>query len=221
MGVVFPLFASIVTGLVAHPLPSYGLDCALPVVVRAAVRDIHESWWNGPIGYGFVEGMGGEKSGDLPARVGRDPERRFDSDVYASNFQGPVAVQHPNLRQQWEWTAAGSGAVEVSQRSYPLMVARRCSANASTLPEVIVRVGEHDEWPLHNDGIGSFAVELNTCAEVLGSRRSGWTAVHRSEGKPHVAGSDASDIAYVDWLVWCYRCDSDSDCEDGIVWSAR
>lgn len=198
--------------------PSVGVECALPIVVRAAVRDIHESWLNGPVGYGFIEGMGSEKTGMLPITVGREPVRRFEIDVYASNFQGPVAVHHPNLRLQWEWTA--DGELEVSERSYPLVAARRCAANASTLPTVIVRVAEHDEWPLANDAVGAFAVDLAACHTVLSpTRRSGWSEIRRSDGQPYDRTDSTADVVFVDYVTWCYRCEGADDCEDAIVWS--
>ncbi len=198
--------------------PALAVDCALPIVVRAAVRDIHESWFNGPVGYGFIEAMGSEKTGTLPIAVGREPVRRFDVDVYASNFQGPVAVSHPNLRLQWEWTA--DGEPEVSERSYPLLAARRCAASASALPAVILRVAEHDEWPLANDAIGTFAVDLAACDSVLSpTSRSGWSEVRRSDGQPYDLTDSTADVVFVDYVTWCYRCEGTDDCEDGIAWS--
>ena len=129
------------------------VECALPVIVRSGVRDIHESWFNGPEGYAFIVEMGAEKVGDLPAEVGRDPVRRFDASVYASNFQGPILVRHAHLRPQWEWTAAGE--TQISDRSYPLLAARACVTGASTLPALTLHVAEHDEWPFANDPGGS------------------------------------------------------------------
>jgi len=215
-------FAALLSGLFVLLVGSRlsAVECALPVVVRSAVRDIHESWWNGPVGYGFIEGMGGEKTGRVPLEVGRAPVHRFDADVHASNFQGPVEVRHPDQRPQWEWTA--DGEVEVSERTYPLLVARRCSATAVALPAVTVRVAEHDEWPLRNDGVGAFAVELADCASVLSDdRASGWTAVRRSGGLRYGGSRGAADIEFVEYVIWCYRCQGERDCGDGIVWAAE
>jgi hypothetical protein len=197
--------------------PALGVECALPIVVRAAVRDIHESWFNGPVGYGFIEAMGNEKAGMLPITVGREPVRRFDTDVYASNFQGPVAVHHPNLRSQWEWTA--DGEPQESDRSYPLLAARRCAARAGALPAVIVRIAEHDEWPFANDAVGAFAVDLAACRAVLSAtRRSGWSEIQRSDGQAYDQTDSTADVVFVEYVTWCYRCEGPDDCEDAIVW---
>jgi hypothetical protein len=192
-----------------------GVSCALPVVLRAGVRDVHESPFNGPEGFAFVAEAGAEKTGELPARVGRDPVRTFDLDVYASNFQGPVLVRHPGLRPQWEWTADGS--LQVSDRSYPLVAAHACAAGASALPARTLHVDEHDEPPWRSDAVGAFTVELGACDAVLAAgRRSGWTAAQRSEGLPYDGDRGPQDVVFVEYVTWCYRCDGARDCRDGI-----
>jgi len=193
------------------------LECALPVVVRAGVRDIHESWFNGPEGYGFIVEMGAEKVGTLPVAVGREPTRHFDTTVYASNFQGPDLVLRPGLRPQWEWTAAGEA--QVSDRTYALLAARACAGSAAALPARILHVAEHDEWPLANDPVGAFTVELGRCQEVLSpTRASGWSTAQHSLGEGYGESGSARDVRFVDYVLWCYRCDKGDDCEDGIVW---
>ncbi len=195
------------------------VECALPVIVRSGVRDIHESWFNGPEGYAFIVEMGAEKVGDLPAEVGRDPVRRFDASVYASNFQGPILVRHAHLRPQWEWTAAGE--TQISDRSYPLLAARACVTGASTLPALTLHVAEHDEWPFANDPVGAFTVDLGRCREILSpTHASGWTSTQHSAGLSYAEDRDEKDVSFVDYVLWCYRCDAGKDCEDGIVWGA-
>jgi hypothetical protein len=193
-------------------------ECALPVVVRSALRDIQESWFNGPEGYAFIVEAGAEKTGTLPLEVGRDPVLRFDAAVYASNFQGPILVRHPDLRPQWEWTADGES--QVSERSYPLLAARACAESASVLPVITLHVDEHDEWPWVNDPLGAFAVDLARCREVLSeTRKAGWTSRQHSDGLPYagVMGG-ARDVEFVEYLLWCYRCDTGSRCDEGIAW---
>lgn len=201
------------------PAPVGAVECALPVVVRSALRDIHESWLNGPEGYAFIVELGAEKIGNLPVEVGRDPVHRFDVAVYASNFQGPILVQRPDLRPQWEWTAAGE--TQISGRSYPLLAARACAVSASMLPSVTLHVEEHDEWPWGNDPVGAFAVDLGRCRDVLSpARASGWTSTQHSAGLSYAEGGGARDVSFVDYVLWCYRCETGTDCEDGIVWEA-
>lgn len=195
--------------------PATGVVCALPVVIGAGLRDIQESWLNGPEGYAFVVEFGAEKTGDLPVQVGRDPARRFDTTVYASNFQGPVLVRRPNLRPQWEWTAAGE--MQISDRQYPMLAGRACAERASALPSITLHVAEHDEWPWGNDPVGAFVLDLGRCKDVLPNSEAGWTPRHHSEG---VAYSDMRDVAFVEYVLWCYTCEGASDCEHGIVWEA-
>jgi hypothetical protein len=201
-------------GPAAQPSPS-GLVCALPVVLRAGLRDVHESRFNGPEGYAFIAEHGAEKTGDLPRRVGREPARAFEVDVYASNFQGPVLVQHPGLRAQWEWTA--DGETQLSDRSYPLLAAHACAPSADALPARTLHVEEHDEPPWGNDAVGAFTIDLAACRAVLADgRRSGWTATHRSDGEPYDGKSGARDVVFVESVTWCYRCPGPEDCRDGV-----
>lgn len=194
-----------------------GTVCAFPVVLRAGLRDIHESPLNGPEGYAFFREAGGEKTGELPAAIGRDPVRRFDTAVYASNFQGPTLVRHADLRPQWEWTA--DGETQISERQYPVPAARACAADAGGLPAVTLHVDEHDEWPWGNDPVGAFTLDLASCRDVLGPPGSaGWTSRRRSEGMPYDGDSGPRDVVFVDYVVWCYPCAGTSDCEDGVVW---
>ncbi len=207
--------ALLATGAGAEP--AVGFACALPVVLRAEITDIHESPLNGPEGFAFFREAGAEKVGELPREVGRDPVRRFETDVYASNFQGPLLVQRPGLRAQWEWTADGEG--ERSGRAYPLMLARACAPTAPLLPTVRLHVQEHDEFPWRNDDVGAFEVALGRCAPVLeGAQTSGWTETHRAEGLAFDGAEGARSVVSVDYTIWCYRCAGSADCADGIVW---
>jgi len=194
------------------------MECAFAVVERSGIRDIHESPFNGPEGYAFITEHGSEKTGDVPVKIGHDPVRSFDRDVYASNFQGPILIRRPNLRPQWEWTA--SGEPQSSDRSYPLLAARACAASAVSLPTITLHVAEHDEWPWANDAIGAFSVDLSACQDVLTPQRSsGWTERRHSSGLPMTKdGEDADDLTFVEYVLWCYRCTGDHDCEEGIVW---
>lgn len=195
----------------ARSAPS--LECALPVVVRAALRDVQESWFNGPEGYAFIVEAGGEKVGTLPLEVGRNPARTFDASVHASNFQGPVLVRHPDLRPQWEWTADGES--QLSAREYPLLAARACAGGADELPRVTLHVAEHDEWPWRDDPLGAFTVDLGRCRQA--ARGGAWTAVLRAAGEPYAPGG-SNDIEFVDYVVWCFPCPGGSPCDDGIRW---
>jgi hypothetical protein len=192
-------------------------ECALPVIVRAGLEDIRESWFNGPEGYAFFSEADSEKTGNLPLSVGEDPIRRFDTAVYASNFQGPVLVRHSGLRPQWEWTA--SGELQISDREYPLLVARRCAERGKVLPAVTLHVEEDDEPPWRNDHVGAFRLELEACRDVLSETRpAGWSQKLRSDGWPHDEDRGARDAIFVEYVLWCYRCERNSDCERGIVW---
>lgn len=196
--------------------PRAGIACGLPVVLRAEITDIHESPLNGPEGFAFFREAGAEKVGELPREVGRDPVRRFETDVYASNFQGPVLVRHPGLRAQWEWTA--DGEPEVSERAYPLVFARGCAPTAAALPRLVLHVLEHDEFPWRNDAVGAFAVDLARCARVVdGERRAGWTEPLHAEGLAFEGDGGARDVVSVIYTVWCYPCPGPADCGEGVV----
>lgn len=164
----------------------------------------------------FIE-SGAEKTGSLPVAVGNDPIRRFDTAVYASNFQGPILVRHSNLRPQWEWTA--DGELQNSEREYPLLVARACADDASKLPTITLHVAEHDEWPAVNDPVGAFAIDLARCRDVVTTTRpSGWSLPQRSAGVPYVENVGPRDVDFVEYVLWCYRCAAAADCEEGIRW---
>ncbi len=193
------------------------VDCGLAVVERAAITDIRESFVNGPMGFAFFAEAPEVKTGVVPRAVGRDPVRRFDTDLYASNFQGPVEVRHPDLRPQWEWES--DGELEVSERSYPLVWAWQCAPRAFQMERVRLHVLEHDEFPDWNDRLGSFVVDLAVCNDVLtDGRTAGWSSLQRTEGLPDRGADGDSDIAWVEYRVWCYRCSGRKDCRRDVEW---
>lgn len=192
--------------------------CAVPVVFRAELRDIHESWFNGPEGYAFFAEAGEPKTGELPAHIGENPTVTVDTDVYASNFQGPVLVRHEKLRPQWEWTADGQS--EISDRVYPVIIARRCASDATALPTVLLHVDEHDEVPFGNDAVGALAFRLYDCKEALtGDAEAAWTEDLVANGHAYDGQSGADDVVRVSYRLWCYRCPSGPDCERGVNWN--
>src|SRR5207244_2662907 len=64
--------------------------CARPVITSAAIWDIREAdvgWpFNGRNGYPYFTVANGKKVGNVARRL---DNQFFDTDVYASNFQGP------------------------------------------------------------------------------------------------------------------------------------
>ena len=184
--------------------------CTMPVVVGAAIRDIHESSLNGPQGYAYFAAAKKPKRGRVPATVGYGPTERFDTCAHASNFRGPEPVGRSP--RQWEWSAAGS--LQTSSARYPLIYAAGCASSPGRLGEAVLPVYEHDDGVLIDDTVGAVVVDRSACERVFASgATSGWATLPRAPGR---SWDGVDDIAYVDVRLWCYRCASGGDCRYGV-----
>jgi len=172
--------------------------CAIPVVVESAITDIHENGMNGPWGFAFFVDAKKVKTGEIPATLGGE---NFDTNVWASNFQGPELLK--DKRDKHEWTA--DGELQVSKRKYPLVFHQRCHSAPSEFQKLIVKVKEDDEGFSPDDEIGAFEADLTKCAGVLSRAREGWTEVHVSKGLKYGIKKGPADIKYVALKYWCYK----------------
>ncbi len=192
------------------PLGGHASVCAFPVVTEAAIDDIHENSMNGPIGFAYIVNPGGEKTGRPPRAIAGET---FDTDVYASDFQGPVPTS--SRRMQHEWTA--DGWTQVSFRRYPLVFQHHCRPSVERLRPETVRIKEDDDFLSPDDKMGAFEIDPSRCREILTTAPSGWTKEFLSLGKPYERGGPAS-VKYVAWKLWCYTCPGETDCGEGIDW---
>ena len=196
--------------------------CSYPELQSASISDCQEGPLTPP-SYMYMTESGGAKTGDLPPALGTGERAQpggptlerteYDTDVWASNFQGLERVTGKSARPQWEWRCHLGEAD--SSRRYPLKQAAVCRALPSgTLPtslgSSVVRVKEADECFLifcnPDEGVGSFRVNHDACVEQVFSRGfdRGWTAPIEQRGR--------KDIEAVRYRSWCYRCRNALDC---------
>jgi hypothetical protein len=179
-----------------------------PLINGAGIWDIHESSLDGPEGYAYFTAAGSEKTGNLPATLGG--LSGWSTDVWASNFQGPVPVGG-NARVQWEWTADG-WFQEAPYRIYP---AYYCQQNASTpasLAFTAYAIKEDDDWGNPDDPVGQVLIDHRYCkSEVFDAGlASGWTVQHQTPG--------TGDVAYTRYKLYCStnrNCSATAQCSDG------
>ncbi len=217
--------------------------CSYPELQSASISDCHEGPLNPP-SYMYMTESGGAKAGDVPAALGTGEEAQpgaptlertsYDTDVWASNFQGLERVTGETARPQWEWRCILGEAD--SPRRYPLKQAAVCrSLPPGTPPTSLgsssVRVKEADECFIFcnpDDPVGSFEVNHDACVEQVFSRgfNRGWTAPIEQRPRPGPTPQCPlcfrNDIVVVRYRNWCYRCLNAFDCPqtpDNGVWT--
>lgn len=177
-----------------------------PLISESGITDIHEGSLNGPEGFAYFKSAPTEKTGNLPVCLGG--ETGWDTDVWASNFQGPIPLSEESARIQWEWTADGSP--QISVRDYPAIYGNVTTTRLSDLESRAYDIYEHDEGGLlnpwsGNDYIGTITLDHGYCkSEVFDlGLTSGWTSVFEQtrEGKP----SASRDVEYVRYRLFCFR----------------
>lgn len=180
-----------------------------PLITGAAIWDAHESSLDGPQGFLYFAGAGSEKTGTLPSSLGG--LTGWDTNVWASNFQGPYPVQ--KTRMQWEWTA--DGWLEISNRpGYPAVYCQQSASTPSGLTAVTYTVKEDDDTLNPDDYVGKFQINHAFCkSEVfdLGTE-NGWSGVHSS--------ARVDDINNVNYKLYCqtkHQCSAEATCPDGTM----
>ena len=183
-----------------------------PLIVQSSITDAHEGSFccNGPKGYAFFAAAGSEKTGNLPATLGG--LSGWDTDVWASNFQGPIE-ETGNARVQWEWTA--DGWLQLSDRTYPAVYCQQTVSNPANFTVGAYKIEEHDDAPFDsNDYIGKAQIDHRYCkTEVFDTgSTSGWTNVHLSYG--------IDDVYHTSYKLYCsmdYTCTARAYCPDGRI----
>lgn len=180
-----------------------------PLIVQSSITDAHEGsvCCNGPNGYAFFAAAGSEKTGNLPATLGG--LSGWDTNVWASNFQGPIPVS--KTRMQWEWTT--NGWLQLSDRSYPAVYCQQTVTSPASFTVASYKIEEHDDFPGDsNDYIGKAVIDHRYCkSEVFDTgQTSGWTNVHLSYG--------IDDVYHTSYKLYCsmsHTCTASTICPDG------
>ncbi|HEX9944717.1 MAG TPA: hypothetical protein VGG03_22135 [Thermoanaerobaculia bacterium] len=177
-----------------------------PLIVNSSIWDAHEGCCNGPQGFLYFSAAGSEKTGTLPSSLGG--RSGWSTNVWASNFQGPVRVS--NTRDQWEWTA--DGWLQYSYRTYPAAYCRQSAGSTSGLSLAAYTIKEDDEWPNADDYVGKVQIDHRYCkSDVFDlGLASGWTAQHTTAG--------VDDVINTIYEIYCstsYQCYATAECPDG------
>jgi hypothetical protein len=183
-----------------------------PLIVESGITDIREGnlCCNGPLGFAFFDAAVGEKSGNLPASLGG--LSGWDTDVWASNFQGPYR-QTGHERIQWEWAA--NGALEVANRTYPAVYCQQVTSSPSSFNVGVYKIEEHDDFPGDsNDYIGKVQIDHRYCkTEVFDTgSTSGWTNFHTTPGIDRVYSTTYKLYCSMD-----YHCSAQVICANGRI----
>lgn len=187
-----------------EPLPHYDYYCGMPEIRFAQIADAHECDSTSALGCGrafmYFGEAGTEKTGNLPSRIGSD---LYDTNVWASNFQGPYLVS--DSRQQFEWGTSFSSLDRISSRVYPALYATSCAAvSVGGAPAAPLRkwlhVYEDDEWINPDDYVGGAAFDESACVTDVWSKglAYGWTGLH--------SATVSQDVGEVTYRTWCWRC---------------
>ncbi|HEY9420291.1 MAG TPA: hypothetical protein VIW92_02665 [Thermoanaerobaculia bacterium] len=178
-----------------------------PLIVNASIWDAHESSVNGPKGYLYFTAAGNEKTGNLPASLGG--RTGWSTNVWASNFQGPVP--EGNTRVQWEWTADG-WLEQAPYRTYPAVYCRQSASSTAGFSLNAYTIREDDEWPNGDDYVGKVQIDHRYCkSDVFDlGLTSGWSARHTTSG--------LDDVISTTYDLYCstsYQCVASAQCPDG------
>ncbi|HEY7215041.1 MAG TPA: hypothetical protein VIC28_10450 [Thermoanaerobaculia bacterium] len=179
-----------------------------PLITGAGIWDIHESSLDGPEGFAYFVAAGSEKTGNLPATLGG--LSGWSTNVWASNFQGPVPVGG-NARVQWEWTADG-WLQEAPYRTYPAYYCQQNVSTPASFAFTAYAIKEDDDWGNPDDPVGQVLIDHRYCkSEVFDAGlASGWTAQHQTPGW--------DDVVYTRYKLYCStnrNCSATAQCPDG------
>ncbi len=127
----------------------------------------------------------------------------YNTNVWASNFQGPYVVNGD--REQLEWGTAGSLTDFTSNRVYPALPAVSCAAVSvggalATAPNKSLHVYEDDEFINPDDYVGAMTFGFSACTNDVFGRglNQGWTSPR--------AAALSGDISAVAYREWCWKC---------------
>ena len=179
-----------------------------PLIQRSSIWDAHEGCCNGPEGFLYFSAAGSEKTGNLPSSLGGTSG--WSTNVWASNFQGPVFVS--NTRDQWEWTA--NGWLQYSYRTYPAVYCQQSTGSTSSFSLAAYTIKEDDEWPNSDDYVGKVQIDHRYCkSDVFDlGYASGWTSQHTTAGL-----DDVNDTTYQLYCSSHTSCSAIVDCPDGTT----
>lgn len=179
-----------------------------PLIVRAAIWDIHEGLFNGPEGFGYFRNAGTEKTGNLPSSLGG--LSGWSTNVWGSNFQGPIKVT--STRDQWEWTA--DGWLQYAYRTYPAMYCRQTVSSTGSFALLSYNIYEDDDGWNGDDYVGKVRIDHRFCkTEVfdLGLTNT-WTPEHTTTG--------VDDVDHVRYKLYCTKttgCNATLPCPSGGI----
>jgi hypothetical protein len=150
-----------------------------PLIVKAAISDIHESGFNGPAGFAYFAAAGKEKTGNLPPSLGG--LNGWSTNVWASNFQGPWLVSG-NARQQWEWTT--DGWIQATIRTYPAVYCQQTATSAASFTLAAYTIKEDDDFLNGDDYVGKVQIDHRFCKSDVFDRGllAGWSQQHTTAG---------------------------------------
>jgi hypothetical protein len=176
-----------------------------PLITGAAIWDAHESSFDGPKGFLYFVHASSEKTGNLPASLGG--LSGWDTDVWASNFQGPYREEKD--RMQWEWTADGS--IETCYRHYPAVFCQQSASTPSGFYAQTYAVREDDDWGNPDDSVGGFEIDHTRCKTDVFDQGidNGWSSEYSS--------TRMGDINNVNYKLFCEthrRCTATAPCAD-------
>lgn len=179
-----------------------------PLIVSSSIWDAHEGCCNGPYGFLYFSAAGSEKTGNLPVSLGG--RTGWSTNVWASNFQGPVPVGG-NARVQWEWTA--DGWLEQSPyRTYPAVYCRQSASSPAGFALTAYTIREDDEWPNSDDYVGKVQIDHRYCKSDVFDLGidNGWSARHSTFG--------LDDVISTSYELYCStsrHCFASTQCPDG------
>jgi len=210
----------------------YDIYCWFPEVRGAVTDNIHERFPGGDTAFFYFNRHGeDEKAGRIPGFLGLTTTPNggkvlYDTNVWASNFQGPQAVLGQfGERVKWEFFHGSGGGV--STRVYPLIFGQKCvsvpqSSNGTTTPPTPgfknSKIREDDECWGCDDDVGYVRWDYaGLCDAAWQVSDTGWSdVIHNTRDNGGASGSFVS----FDYRQFCYRCrnqtSSTAPCTTGV-----
>lgn len=203
-----------VAGLVSGSCTNSTRYQSYPLIVRASITDIHEGLFNGPEGFAYFAAAGTEKTGTLPSTLGG--RSGWSTNVWASNFQGPILVTGKSSRAQWEWTA--DGWLQTAYRTYPALYCQQSVSNPSYFGFTEYLIMEDDDGFLQSDDVvGYLPIDHRFCKSDVFDRglSSGWTGQITLLGREISGENDVESVTYDLYCSSTPRCTATTQCSGG------
>lgn len=201
-------------GLASGSCTNSTLYKSYPLIVRASITDIHEGLFNGPEGFAYFAAAGTEKTGTLPSTLGG--RSGWSTNVWASNFQGPILVTGESSRLQWEWTA--DGWLQTAYRTYPALYCQQSASNPSYFGFTEYLIMEDDDGFLQSDDVvGYLPIDHRFCKSDVFDRglSSGWTGQITLLGREISGENDVESVTYDLYCSSTPRCTATTQCPGG------